>query len=112
MKIKTDNKNFIDWEILNYKSPKKFYDCNETKLFGSKRFCNISFGKGKKTDFTVTPCREFPGSADYDPGKFKFNDSPSNKKKNSLNIKPEHLSLNASEIVNDKSSKLACKAAK
>lgn len=112
MKIKTDNKNFIDWEILNYKSPKQFYDCNETKLFGNKRFCKISFGKGKKTDFTVTPCREFPGPADYDPGKFKCNDSPSTSKKNCMKIKTDIPNLNNCEIFNNKSPKQFSKGGK
>lgn len=108
MKIKTESKNFIDWEILNYKSPKRFYDCNETKLFGSKRYCNISFGKGKKMDFTVTPCREFPGPADYDPGKFKVNDSPINKRKKDMKLKTDHLNFIDSKIINDKSPILIC----
>lgn len=63
--IKGESKNYIDNEIDRCQSPKKMYfpDFNSVE---ENRYRKISFGKGKKFDFTITPSKDNPGPGQYE----------------------------------------------
>lgn len=65
MIIKGKNKDFIDEIVENDQSPKKFY-FPAAKNTENQRFSGISFGKGRKFDFTSNPCKDYPGPGQYE----------------------------------------------
>ena len=63
--IKGKQMTFIDEEIRNDQSPKKFYFPN-TNCTKNNRFQGVSFGMGKKFDFTNSPVKHYPGPGQYE----------------------------------------------
>lgn len=65
LRIKGKIGNFIDDEIKNDQSPKKYYYPN-TDSTKNLRYSSVGFGMGEKFDFTNTPVAENPGPGQYE----------------------------------------------